>query len=62
MRTSEAQQKLLADQCAARGRSLEKTEGELAEKMDKLSLLQTEHDQFRTELNRLQVEKEALEK
>ncbi|XP_068503956.1 SH3 domain-containing protein C23A1.17-like [Phaseolus vulgaris] len=62
MRTSEAQQKLLADQCAARGQSLEKTEGELAEKMDKLNLLQTEHDQFQTELNRLQVEKEALEK
>jgi len=62
MRTSEAQQKLLVDQCAARGQSLEKTEGELAEKMDKLNLLQTEHDQFQTELNRLQVEKEALEK
>ncbi len=62
MRTSEAQQKLLADQCAARGQSLEKTEGELAEKMEKLNLLQTEHDQFQTELNMLQVEKEALEK
>jgi len=48
MRTSEAQQKLLADQCAARGQSLENTEGELAEKMDKLKLLQTEHDQFQT--------------
>jgi len=53
MRTCEAQQKLLVDQCAARGRWLEKTEGELAKKMDKLSLLQTEHDQFQTELNRL---------
>ncbi|XP_068486731.1 tropomyosin-2-like [Phaseolus vulgaris] len=62
MRNSEAQWKLLADQCAARGQSLEKTEGELAENMDKLNLLQTEHDQFQTELNRLQVEKEALEK
>jgi len=62
MRTSEAQQKLLADQCDAQGQSLEKTEGELAENMDKLNLLQTEHDQFQTELNRLQVEKEALEK
>ncbi|XP_068504629.1 uncharacterized protein [Phaseolus vulgaris] len=62
MRTSEAQQKLLADQCAAWGQSLEKTEGELAEKMEKLNLLQTEHDQFQTELNRLQMEKEALEK
>jgi len=30
--------------------------------MDKLNLLQTEHDQFQTELNRLQMEKEALEK
>jgi len=39
MRTSEAQQKLLADQCAAWGQSLEKTEGELAEKMYKLNLL-----------------------
>jgi len=62
MRTFEAQQKLLADQCAAWGQSLEKTEGELAEKMEKLNLLQTEHDQFQTELNRIQVEKESLEK
>jgi len=62
MRTSEAQQKLLADQCAARGQSLEKTRGELAKKMEKLNLLQTEHNQFQTELNMLQVEKEALEK
>jgi len=30
--------------------------------MEKLNLLQTEHNQFQTELNRLQVEKEALEK
>ena len=62
MRTSEAQQKLLADQCAARGQSLEKTKGELAEKMEKLNLLQIEHNQFQTELNRFQVENEALEK
>jgi len=61
-RASEAQQKRLADQCAAREQSLEKTEGELAEKMEKLNLLQTEHGQFQTELNRLQVEKEVLEK
>jgi len=39
MRTFEAQQKLLADQCATWGQSLEKTEGELAEKMEKLNLL-----------------------
>ena len=62
MRTSEAQQKRLADQCAAWEQSLEKTEGKLAEKMEKLNLLQTEHGQFQTELNRLQVEKEVLEK
>ena len=30
--------------------------------MEKLNLLQTEHNQFQTELNKLQVEKEALEK
>ena len=41
---------------------MEKTEGELAEKMEKLNLLQTEHNQYQTELNKLQVEKEALEK
>ena len=62
MRTSEAQQKLLTDQCAAREQSLEKTEGELAEKMERLNLLQTEHGQFQTELNRLQLEKEVLAK
>jgi len=62
MRTSEAQQKLLADQCAAREQSLEKTKGELAEKMERLNLLQTEHGKFQTELNRLQMEKEVLEK
>jgi len=52
-RASEAQEKRLADQCATREQSLEKTEGELAEKMEKLNLLQTEHGQFQTELNRL---------
>ncbi|XP_068486533.1 uncharacterized protein [Phaseolus vulgaris] len=62
MQTSEAQQKRLADQCAVREQSLEKTEGELAEKMEKLNLLQTEHGQFQTELNRLQMEKEVLKK
>jgi len=30
--------------------------------MEKLNLLQTEHNQFQTELNSLQVEREALEK
>jgi len=30
--------------------------------MEKLNLLQTEHGQFQTELNRLRVEKEVLEK
>jgi len=30
--------------------------------MGKLNLLQTEHNQFQADLNRLQVEKEALEK
>jgi len=62
MRNSEAQQKLLAEQCATRGQSLEKTEGELAKRMEKLNLLQTEHNKFQTELNSLRVEKEALEK
>ena len=62
MRASEAQQKTLADQCAAREQSLEKSEGELSEQMEKLNLLQTEHNQFQAELNRLQVEKKALEK
>jgi len=47
---------------AAREQSLEKTEGELADKMEKLNLLQTEHGQLQTELNRLQVEKEILER
>jgi len=62
MRTSEAEQKLLAEQCATWGKSLEKTEGELAKKMEKLNLLQNEHNQFQTELNSLRVEKKALEK
>jgi len=62
MRTSEAQQKQLADQCADRKQLLEKTEGELAAQMEALNLLQSEHNQFQAELNRLQVEKEVLEK
>ena len=62
VRTSEAQQKHLADQCADREQSLEKTEGELAAQMEALNLLQTEHGTFQAELNRLQVEKEVLEK
>ena len=66
MRTSEAQRKQLADQCADqcadRKQSLEKTEGELAAQMEALNLLQSKHNQFQEELNRLQVEKEVLEK
>jgi len=58
----EAQQKQLADQCLDREQSLEKTKGELTAKMEALSLLQTEDGKFQAELNRLQVEKEVLEK
>jgi len=41
MRTSAAQQKQLANQCADRKQSLEKIEGELAAQMEGLSLLQS---------------------
>jgi len=46
VKTSEAQQKQLADQCADREQSLEKIEGELTAKMEALNLLQTEHGKF----------------
>jgi len=39
-----------------------KTEGELTAKTEALNLLQTEHGKFQAELNRLQMEKEVLEK
>jgi len=53
VKTSEAQQKQLADQGADWEQSLEKTEGELTAKMKALNLLQTEHGKFQDELNRL---------
>jgi len=62
VKTFEAQQKQLAEQCADQEQSLEKIEGELAAEMEALNLLQTEHGTFQAELNRLQVEKEVLEK
>jgi len=52
MRASEAQQKKM----------LEKAEGELTAKMEALNLLQSEHGKFQAELDKLQVEKEVLEK
>jgi len=41
---------------------LGETEGELAAKTEALNLLQTENDKFQAEVNKLQVEKEFLEK
>jgi len=52
MQASEAQQKQM----------LEKAEGELTAKMEALNLLQSEHGKFQAELDKLQVEKEVLEK
>ncbi|XP_068498413.1 uncharacterized protein [Phaseolus vulgaris] len=62
VKTSEVQQRQLADQCANREQSLEKSEWELTAKMEALNLLQTKHGKFQAELNRLQMEKEVLEK
>jgi len=58
----EDQLKRLEDQCIDREKSLGKTEGELAAKMEALNLLQSEHSKFQAEATKLQVEKEFLEK
>jgi len=59
---SKEHQEDLENQCCEREERLEKMEGELAAKVKALGLLQVGHDKLQTEVSRLQVEKEALEK
>ncbi|XP_068501572.1 uncharacterized protein [Phaseolus vulgaris] len=59
---SEKLQKYLEDQCYGQAERLERMEEEMATKVKALGLLQVDHDKLQTEVNRLQVEKEALEK
>ncbi|XP_068475356.1 uncharacterized protein [Phaseolus vulgaris] len=59
---SEELQKDLEDQCYGQAERLERMEEEMATKVKALSLLQVDHDRLQTEVNRLQVEKKALEK
>jgi len=59
---SEELQKDLEDQCYGQAERLERMEEEMATKVKALGLLLVDHDKLQTEVNRLQVEKEALEK
>ncbi|XP_068476985.1 uncharacterized protein [Phaseolus vulgaris] len=59
---SEELQKDLEDQCYGQAERLERMEEEMATQVKALGLLQVNHDKLQTEVNRLQVEKEALEK
>ena len=59
---SKEHQEDLEHQCCEREERLKKMKGELAAKVKALGLLQVGHDKLQTEVNRLQVEKEALEK
>jgi len=59
---SEELQKDLEDQCYGQAERLERMDEEMATKVKALGLLQVDHDKLQTEVNRLQVEKEALEK
>jgi len=52
----------VAETSKALGAKLNEVEGELAAKTEALSLLQVEHDKSQAEVNKLQVEKEFLEK
>jgi len=57
-----AELRVVAENSKALGVKLSKMEGELAAKTEALNLLQDEHDKFQAEVNKLQVEKEFLEK
>jgi len=59
---SEELQKDLEDQCYGQAKRLEWMEEEMATKAKALGLLQVDHDKLQTEVNRLRVENEALEK
>jgi len=59
---SEELQKDLEDQCYGQAERLEWMEEEMATQAKALGLLQVDHDKLQTEVNRLRVEKEALEK
>jgi len=52
----------VAETSKALGVKLHEVEGELAAKTEALNLLQAKHDKFQDEVNKLQVEKEFLEK
>ena len=56
------QAEVAAENSKALGVKLSEVEGELAAKTKALNLLQDDHDKFQAEVNKLQVEKEFLEK
>ncbi|XP_068503709.1 WEB family protein At5g16730, chloroplastic-like [Phaseolus vulgaris] len=58
----EAQQKKLEAHCVDREQTLRKTEGELAAKIEAFNLLQAENGKLQADVNKLQVEKEFLDK
>jgi len=58
----EAQQKKLKAHCVDREQTLGKTEGELAAKIEAFNLLQAKNDKLQADVNKLQVEKEFLDK
>ena len=57
-----AELRMVAENSRALEVKLGETEGELAAKTEALNLLQAENDKFQAEVNKLQVEKEFLEK
>ncbi|XP_068463849.1 uncharacterized protein [Phaseolus vulgaris] len=57
-----AELRVVAENSRALEVKLGETEGELAAKTEALNLLQAENDKFQAEVNKLQVEKEFLEK
>jgi len=57
-----AELRVTAENSKALGVKLSEVEGELAAKTEALNLLQADHDKFQAEVNKLQVEKEFLEK
>ena len=62
LRAEVAKLRVVAETSKALGKKLNEVEGELAAKTEALSLLQSDHDKSQAEGNKLQVEKEFLEK
>jgi len=55
-------QKDLKNPCCEQTGKLERIEGEMADQVKAMGLLQADHDKLQVEVSRLRVEKEALEK